>query len=569
MKEKKGVTLLALVLTIVIMLLLAGIVIQMSLGENGLVAKIIQAQKEQTKAELYDNVKQIYTKLSIEAIRNKKEKPSVEEVFKTDEFKEKYNVVGDNITDKKGEVIDIKEAVLNSLKTDYAVREEETPAEESTPAVIWPKNVAGIEIQEEDKDKLIAKVKVQGERAKAYLYGRFDIDYGEGIKQSTGMMQFGQGEYLMKISDFENITLSQTLELGNTIEIIQWGKSKKENGNTNIIVSNVTNIYEPEPDNVIVSYQHCKFTEIPEWLFSKKTTNEETSRFVECNNITTIPENLFKNSTKIKRFEWTFENCVNLVNIPENLFKYNVEVEKFNGTFARSRSIVNIPENLFKYNKEVKSFEAVFDGIENIASIPENLFKENTKVESFIGVFNRNRRMQTIPENLFKYNTEVKKFDNVFSGSNLLSIPENLFKYNTKVKEFIAVFSRCRNITAIPENLFRYNTEANSFDNMFNSCINISSIPEGLFRYNTEALSFKSIFRGCSSLTNLPNNLFKYNTKAKEFVYAFEICSNLREIPNDIVVFANSANSAGGNAAGMFSRCTSASNYNSLPAYMK
>ena len=462
MKKKKGVTLLALVLTIVIMLLLAGIVIQMSLGENGLVAKTIQAQKEQTKAELYDNVKQIYTKLSIEAVRNKKEKPNVEEALKTDEFKEKYNVVGDSITDKKGEVIDTKELVLNSLKTDYVVREEETTAEESAPAAIWPKNVAGIEIQEEDKDKLIAKVKVQGERAKAYLYGRFSIEYGEGIKQSTGMMQFGQGEYLMKISDFENITLSQTLELGNTIEIIQWGKSKKENGNTNIILSNVTNIYEPEPDNVIVSYQHCKFTEIPEWLFSKKTTNEETSRFVECNNITTIPENLFKNSTKIKRFEWTFENCANLVNIPENLFKYN-----------------------------------------------------------------------------------------------------------TKVKEFIAVFSRCRNITAIPENLFRYNTEANSFDNMFNGCIKISSIPEGLFRYNTEALSFKSIFHGCSGLTNLPNNLFKYNTKAKDFNSTFELCSNLREIPNDIVVFANSANSAGGNAAGMFSGCTSASNYNSLPAYMK
>ena len=243
MKKKKGVTLLALVLTIVIMLLLAGIVIQMSLGENGLVAKTIQAQKEQTKAELYDNVKQIYTKLSIEAVRNKKEKPNVEEALKTDEFKEKYNVVGDSITDKKGEVIDTKELVLNSLKTDYVVREEETTAEESAPAAIWPKNVAGIEIQEEDKDKLIAKVKVQGERAKAYLYGRFSIEYGEGIKQSTGMMQFGQGEYLMKISDFENITLSQTLELGNTIEIIQWGKSKKENGNTNIILSNVTNIY--------------------------------------------------------------------------------------------------------------------------------------------------------------------------------------------------------------------------------------------------------------------------------------------------------------------------------------
>ena len=34
-KEKKGITLLALVITIVIMLLLAGVAIQMTMGENG------------------------------------------------------------------------------------------------------------------------------------------------------------------------------------------------------------------------------------------------------------------------------------------------------------------------------------------------------------------------------------------------------------------------------------------------------------------------------------------------------------------------------------------------------
>ena len=56
MKKKRGVTLLALVITIVIMLLLAAIVIQMALGENGLVAKSIQARKKQAKAELYETV---------------------------------------------------------------------------------------------------------------------------------------------------------------------------------------------------------------------------------------------------------------------------------------------------------------------------------------------------------------------------------------------------------------------------------------------------------------------------------------------------------------------------------
>lgn len=40
-QKKKGITLLALAITIIIMLLLAAITIQMTLGDNGLVKKLI------------------------------------------------------------------------------------------------------------------------------------------------------------------------------------------------------------------------------------------------------------------------------------------------------------------------------------------------------------------------------------------------------------------------------------------------------------------------------------------------------------------------------------------------
>ena len=62
-KKKSAITLLALVITIVIMLHLVGIAIQMAMGENGLIAKSVQAQKEQAKAELYDTAKLSYTNL--------------------------------------------------------------------------------------------------------------------------------------------------------------------------------------------------------------------------------------------------------------------------------------------------------------------------------------------------------------------------------------------------------------------------------------------------------------------------------------------------------------------------
>ena len=56
-QKKKGVTILALVITIIIMLLLAGVVMQMALGDNGLIAKVSQSKIEQAKAELYETAR--------------------------------------------------------------------------------------------------------------------------------------------------------------------------------------------------------------------------------------------------------------------------------------------------------------------------------------------------------------------------------------------------------------------------------------------------------------------------------------------------------------------------------
>ena len=44
-KRENGITLLALVITIIIMLLLAGVAIQMTIGENGLFAKATNSKK--------------------------------------------------------------------------------------------------------------------------------------------------------------------------------------------------------------------------------------------------------------------------------------------------------------------------------------------------------------------------------------------------------------------------------------------------------------------------------------------------------------------------------------------
>ena len=55
-KRREAITLLALVITIIIMLLLAAIAIQMAFGDNGLIIKASKAKKESQQAEIKEKL---------------------------------------------------------------------------------------------------------------------------------------------------------------------------------------------------------------------------------------------------------------------------------------------------------------------------------------------------------------------------------------------------------------------------------------------------------------------------------------------------------------------------------
>ena len=222
-KEKKGITLLALVITIVIMLLLAGIAIQMTMGKNGLIAKSEQAQKAQAKAELYETAKLSYTNLKAKTLENGQPSPQAELALSTTEFTKKYNVVGDDIADKKGNVIDTKVNVLNLIQG-TVVGGFSPGGTSSTES--WPKTVGGVTIPEEDKDKLILKLIVKNNTDipfGSYEYNEYNIseidpievDYGDGEKgEITDLYdiyykQYNRGEYVLKFKNVKDFGMME------------------------------------------------------------------------------------------------------------------------------------------------------------------------------------------------------------------------------------------------------------------------------------------------------------------------------------------------------------------------
>ena len=470
-KKKNAITLLALVITIVIMLLLAGVAIQMTMRENGLIAKSAQAQKEQAKAELYEIAKLSYISLKAKATENGQPSPQAELALSTTEFTNKYNVVGDDVTDKNGNVIDTKANVLNIIQGTVAGGFSSGGASTSES---WPKTVGGVTIPEEDKDKMILKLKVKSDTEVDFTtymgslveIDPIELDYGNGEKgeitdlYNSNNKHYNVGEYILKLKNIKDFGLREVGDF--EIEVLQWGKILEKNEKNIIQISNVSKIYEPEPDRIPIEYIHPKFTEIPEWLF--------------------------KNNVNIVSFDRVFYNCTGITNIPEGLFKNNVNVTNFGSVFTNCSGLTSIPEGLFKNNVNVKSFGSVFSNCSGLTSIPEGLFKNNANVIYFTNIFFGCSRLTRIPVRLFYNNVNVKEFNGAFENcSGLTSIPEGLFDRNVNVKGFGYVFQNCSGLTNIPNSIIKFANEVRQRGGMhylaFRGCTaasNYASIPDSM-----------------------------------------------------------------------------------------
>ena len=504
-QKKKGITLIALVITIVIMLLLAGVAIQMSLGENGIIAKSAQAKKEQAKAELYEVAKMEYLNLKTKALEKGEPNPEAEKILSETNFLNKYNVVGDNITDKKGEVIDTKENLINMLSGE-SVSSEYKPV-----------------IPNEDKKKLMFQVNVKKQTNFSIVLEpnifikKMKIELPDGnVKDVTngwGELHreiLNPGTYIFKFEDISTVNTKYSgLVIDSnggdvSIDILNWGENPYQT--SNITLNKVNKIYYPETDNLVVKYRNAVFNNIPKDLFSKKTTTKLSSSFESCNNITEIPKDLFKYNTKVKFFNETFKGYKG-EEIPENLFKHNVDTNLFYQVFRDS----------------------------NVKSIPENLFRYNVNATRIMGVFT-NSKISNIPNNLFKYNINVTDFSYIFSETEITSIPEELFENNPKVLVFERAFNSCKKLAIIPENLFRYNNLAKNMGGIFSETV-ITSIPENLFANNPNIVDISYAFQDCKNITFIPQSIINKASSASTHYFTFKGCtaaSNYSLLPQSL-----------------------------------
>ena len=187
------------------------------------------------------------------------------------------------------------------------------------------------------------------------------------------------GEYILKIDKVRDFKIYNDSRNNCEIEVLHWGKIEEKNEENQILLYNISKVYEPEPDKIPIEYWNSKFVEIPEWLFSKKVSSKTMSGFYYDDTITNIPENLFINNTKIKNLINTFNGCEGINRIPSKLLNNNNKVINVSRMFEDCKNLETIPiEIINKVMSGSIDYEGMFYGCtkaDNYNNIPDRFKK--------------------------------------------------------------------------------------------------------------------------------------------------------------------------------------------------
>lgn len=357
LQQGKGITLIALIVTIVVLLILAGVSIAVITGDKGVIKSANQAKTEQRGGTVEDRVA----------------------VWKAGKATSEYTHRETKTEDE----------MLNDLINDKLLFEDEIDRENKK-ITIGSKEIDystgnGLELEsDKGKEELILEYEVAaGDTIQLPYYiftgdgdtteFNFQVDWGDGttetgitndnISTKSKHQYQNAGTYDIKIKGkYESLVCSgdamETANYDKLKKVKQWGTTGLKYvdfsycSNLNEIVSPTENSFS----NLIgICLANTSIQSIPENLFANcPNVTNFSYLFYHCENLESIPEKLFDNCENVENFRYTFEGCASLTGNAPELWK--------RGT--------NSEENNYLGNPDGRNCFAGCEGLENYDVIP-------------------------------------------------------------------------------------------------------------------------------------------------------------------------------------------------------
>ena len=332
-KSSKAITLIALVVTIVVLLILAGISIQMLKGDNGIVTKANEAKLESRAGNVDEEVKMWKNNNKMIKTQNKVTGTS-EALVSKEEMLEKLiqeGIVYEKEIDRKKEII--------------TIGPREIPYGEGV-------DKRALMMLVNSGDTGFVKLPIAGE-----IDDSTKVDWGDGVI-ATGDKNIHNNKYASvtqndsvknKIAEIDSKYTEHTYPEKNKGYIVTiTGKCTGIicNGNDNILEIIQWGETGLEKVRLVYCTKLIKIAGPTEKSFEKIT--DFSYGFAVCEKLTSIPEDLFANCPNVTNFEGTFASCTSLTSIPSTLFANCLNVTNFGGTFYKCTGLTGEPIKLWK-----------------------------------------------------------------------------------------------------------------------------------------------------------------------------------------------------------------------------
>lgn len=331
MRKNRGITLIALVVTIIILIILAGISINLVLGENGIIKRAQEAKVEMDKAQEKEA-------LSLAVMEAQIGEDEELDHFNLQEVLD--NQFGDGKVIIRNDENDTFTASFVESKKDYVITS--SGINEGIDWNIAMQNAKAPESQDEERNNGVIGIGTDGKPVDMDLWEYTLLEDGTyGLNDEEALNAYGSNGTAGYLGDFTNEkgiigTVPQYISVDNGITFVPVTSLKYtftacNNGCEELKIA-------PKIPNTIKSMETA-FYQCNNLTYASNIPNEVVNlryTFALCSNLTSMP-NIGAN---VEDFSGAFQNCTNLINTT----KLSDSITLMSGSFLRCTSLKKAPE---------------------------------------------------------------------------------------------------------------------------------------------------------------------------------------------------------------------------------
>lgn len=350
MKKEKGVTLIALAVTIIVMLVLAGVTVVTLNGKTSITKNAEKARRE-------TEIGRVVEKINIKVSENKVK----------DDLEDQVEMLIDDGYILEDGTIDVN-TVLDGQVSNYGTGTDNNIFIIEGNKVIYI-DEKGERVTQKEVNIDINESSFTFSRGSKSFITRWNVSAGDTFELPIATGHTNDNNFIV---DWGDGTATETINDRNTALTARPQHTYAQAGEFDITITGHFNYFKLTMGNFATAKadQIKKLIKIISW----GEVDAYEYGFENATNLTEIAiptKNTFVNYNNDTGFYYMFSGCTSLRRIPNKLFQYAENAKGFEETFAYCYGLKQIPDNLFDNSTKATNFTKTFIGCSNITNGPK------------------------------------------------------------------------------------------------------------------------------------------------------------------------------------------------------